>query len=126
VGAYGRGELKYNQHITSPSSGKLSLNYDFGLYAKIIKLTLRKSLYEGGVTIYEWPQNSRATRAALMQYLQSDESEFELLPRVQSSSWYGDQVILQENVYVDAVPLIAEVNGKRVMVFLTDDPNRGD
>ena len=130
AGGYGKGEVKYEQHLTIPAYGKLSYSYSYGLYYKVLFFSSHIKLGgDSDVPIKEWGTTSRVASVALMQYLQSDVDNFELSSRVHSSPWYGGiphQVVLQENVYVETAPLIAEIAGKRVMVFLIDDPARGD
>jgi len=129
AGVYGTGALTLNQHITSPSYGQLSFDYSFGFYTKLLFFTIHLPIYGDDVLIARWGTNPKDSQAVLMQYLESSADDFELSTRVHSSPWYGEvphQKTLQENVYVETAPLISEVAGRRVMVFLMDDPNRGD
>ena len=146
IGVYGEASLNYHLNFGNYYQ-RLWMYGEAGGYVKILFWKIKKSFISGTWTIKEsYGTTGMAGIASMAMYqlgLSMDDmydiDNYTLSPRNylgSQSPWLGNQVsrsrstegikLLQESVYDETAPLIAEANGKRVMVFLADDGSRDD
>ena len=145
IGGYASVDLKYYWNIINRYN-RLWLEGKAGFYAYFVGFEYKTGdLLKGKGTwnIAEWYGSSSgswmAMNSASFTSEMYDLDNYSLAPRNYlgaQSAWLGDTVtrtrsgdnlkVLQESVYNETAPLIAEANGKRVMVFLADDGTRDD
>ena len=148
AGVYGRGSFNFDWDFKNHVEA--SINGELGLYGKFLIWEEKHSLVGPGEL---WnnkpsPQISSFSMFSAADFDLDTSDNYELASRdylstqsdwlespissfgIQSFGAYsvdsGDYRVLQESVYDQTAPLIAETNGKRVMVFLTDDGSRSD
>ena len=144
LGVYGKAQLNFHWDFGT-NYRRLWMYGDMGGYVKFLWWKWSKSFISGTWSIGEWygAQSFQgiAGNAGVFSSIYDfyDLRNYSLAPRNylgSQSPWLGNQVtrsrnvgeikILQESVYDDTAPLIAEAGGTRVMVFLADDGSRDD
>ncbi|MCL2225094.1 MAG: chitobiase/beta-hexosaminidase C-terminal domain-containing protein [Defluviitaleaceae bacterium] len=149
VGFYGRGSVFFNQCF-GDYPFEAWLQGEFGTYQRIIFVgTFKQRLWDGRLDLL--PREPAPRAFALGKDISEPDAEFYIAPRNHlgaQSPWLGNRpvvqpfavnhfddnaapgapslFVLQQSIYDQTAPLIAEANGNRVMVFLADDGSRGD
>ncbi len=135
VGAYGSADLTIQWNLLNGGSRSI-LSGEFGAYARLLfiehKIPAKNGkLYDSGV--------QQVSRSAFSAVTYDVDNYTTPAPRTylgSQSPWLGETMsrqrnaggikVLKESIYDQTAPLIAEANGKRVMVFLDDEGSRSD
>ena len=139
VGVFG--SLKFNHDWNMVHNwNKMWLEGKMGVYEKFLLWTWKQHIVKGTWSIWntfpgskgDFDQNEDEWFMPRMY----DFSNYKLMPRAVSSEWLGSMMprvrnatmsdFLQQSIYTETAPLIAKADGRRVMVFLADDPERDD
>ncbi|MCL2164697.1 MAG: chitobiase/beta-hexosaminidase C-terminal domain-containing protein [Oscillospiraceae bacterium] len=142
AGMYGKGTLNAHWNITN-NYLYLQLLGSYGSYETVLFWTAKQECDKGTLWQQEYRWDNGWWRPlpqafSLISAL-SDTDNYALAARNYlgaQSEWMGIQTprtrsldsikVLQESIYNQTAPIIAEANGKRVMVFLADDGSRDD
>ena len=145
VSVGGFGNAKLNIFIWDPNEKGLYAVFEgaLGGYARVLFFEYKWTPVKGTI----WDSRGKASSLSAFSTANIyDTNNYSIAQRnylESQSTWLGNQSmrmfstigtepiingvnILQESIYPDTAPLIAEANGKRVMVFLADDGSRDD
>ena len=139
VGVYAAADMNLNWNVSN-SNTRWTLVGEFGGYVRVLFIKYTLTAHRG--TIWDSGVIARSMALAGTNMYDMDNYDFASRDYIQSQSgWLGDRLIrplgrsgagtgginiLQESIYPDAAPLIAEAGGSRVMIFLADDGSRDD
>ena len=141
AGVYGSGSFNHRWDILH-NYNKIWLYGEMGAYEKFLFWETKQKVLDGTWNVWNtFPSGSPSYSPALAapgmperydlgnyelmprNYLEKQSAWFGAMPRLRSATMFN---VLQQSIYSETSPLIAEADGKRVMVFLADDGTRDD